>query len=84
MGTKRKKTISKHFYDDQILGITFDSNGKKELHLKMGVRKTANPGYIDYEDCSQRIGLLDTIERYKELNIKLFGQHESEFHDDYN
>jgi hypothetical protein len=83
MGT-RAKTISKHFFDDQIEGITYDSNGKKEIHLKMGVRKRYNPGYIDYEDCSQRIGLLDTIELYKQLNIKLFGEHETEYNDDYN
>lgn len=78
----KRRTISKNFNDDQILGITYDSNGKKEIHLKMGVRKKYNPGYIDYDDCHQRIALLDQLENYRELTNQLFGDNELTANDD--
>lgn len=72
----KRRTISKHFNDDQILGVIIDENGRREIHLKMGVRKKFNSGYIDYDDCHQRIALLDQLENYRELTNQLFGDNE--------
>ncbi len=70
---KKNKTISKNFFDDQILGVSIDEEGRKVIHLKMGVRKQYNSGYLDYDECYQRNEVLDIQAKYKKINILLFG-----------
>lgn len=51
---ERAKTISKHFYDDEIL---YKDQTTGEIHLKMGVRRSPQPStdytmedeYINYD-----------------------------------
>ena len=46
----RSKTISKHFWDDEIL---FRDPVTKELHLKEGVKRMDYYGSINYDDFDQ-------------------------------
>lgn len=71
---KKTKTISKHFWDDQIIGVSIDEQGRRVIHLKMGVRKQYNSGYIEYDECFQRNEILDTLDKYKKAYIKLYGE----------
>ena len=71
---KKTKTISKHFWDSQILGVSIDEEGRRVIHLKMGVRKQYNPGYIEYNDCYQRNTVLDNYDMHKKINMILYGE----------
>lgn len=77
----KNKTISKNFYDSQIIGVYIDEEGKRCIYLKMGVRKQFNPGYIEYEDCYQRNEVLDNFNMHKKVNMILYG--EGDFSDSY-
>lgn len=71
---KKTKTISKHFWDSQILGVSIDDEGRRVIHLKMGVRKQYNSGYIDYDSCYQRNEIVDNLDMHKKIKLMLYGE----------
>lgn len=70
----RNKTLSRWFFDDQILFVELDEQGRKVIHLKMGVRKQFNSGYLDYNECYQRNKELDIYDMHKKVKMKLYGE----------
>ena len=53
-GTQRVRTISKNFYDDEVL-----FKDELGLHLKMGVKRLSYGTELNYNNCSQIIQMSD-------------------------
>jgi len=62
-------TYSKNFKDYQIKYVTYE-DGKKVIHLKMGVKKRWYGDHLNYDSMSQIINI-DTIFKLNEAHKRL-------------
>jgi len=71
--SKRTKTISKNFFDDEIKGVYYEED-KKIIYLKDDTHRTYNPYLLDYDRVTHRNTTLDIVEKYRKVYIKLYGE----------
>ena len=70
--SKRTKTISKNFYDDEIKGVYYE-DGRKVIYLHEHTHRTYNPYLLDYDRINHRNQQIDFLNKIKELYGKLYG-----------
>ena len=74
MSTKRLKTMSKSFFNDEIHHIELTESGEKIIHLHQWVHRTYNPHLLDYDRVTHRNEVIDNLEKYKKAYIRLYGE----------
>lgn len=72
--TKRQKTISKHFYDDQILGHSRDEFGRLLIVLKEGVRKLHYPYTKEELDYTSDINFLQKLTQARDRANRIIAE----------
>lgn len=73
MKTRRSKTLSKHFFDDEIKGVYIDSQDRKCIYLKDHVYRTNHPNPLSYDYPEHRNRILDMLDNFDKANALLFG-----------